>query len=109
MDNDRIIKLLAQIHAYDDGLDEYSDDDFDYESEMSLLDCIEDEEQIIRNAADKLKKVIPPPGSKMAKYRTSMCHRLKKPNGWSMGKRWFFAHSINELRDEFDPIPVEIK
>ena len=31
MDNNRIAKLLAQIHNYDDGLDDSGDsDDFDY-------------------------------------------------------------------------------
>ena len=107
MDENKIIKLLSQIHDYDDGLDDYDDSD--------ELDCSNDseddyeEDKVDRVVRAGKKYIIPPPGSKMAKYRTTIWQHLKKADGCIMGDQWFFAHSIHEIRNEFDPIPFEIK
>ena len=111
MDNNRIAKLLAQIHNYDDGLDDSGDsDDFDYYNDSE--DYYEENykvDWVARVARTGKKQIIPPPGSKMAKYRTTIWQHLKKADGCIMGDRCFFAHSVHEIRNESDPIPLEIK
>ena len=57
----------------------------------------------------KSKEIVPSAGSKMAKYRTTIWQHIKKAEGCAMGDRCFFAHSIHEIRNESDPIPLEIK
>jgi len=41
--------------------------------------------------------IIPQPGSKMAKYKTSQWKHFEQTGTWQMDSRWHFAHGKHEL------------
>ena len=48
------------------------------------------------------KAIIPPAGSKMAKYKTSLCKHFEQTQTCQMEDRCHFAHGKHELRKQTD-------
>lgn len=52
--------------------------------------------------------IIPAPGSKMAKYKTSLWKHFEQTGTCQMEHRWHFAHGKHELRKQTDALPTNI-
>lgn len=46
--------------------------------------------------------IVPAPGSKMAKYKTSLCKHFEQTGTCQMDQRCHFAHGKHELRKQTD-------
>ena len=52
--------------------------------------------------------IVPQPGSKMAKYKTSLWKHFEQTGTCQMEHRWHFAHGKHELRKQNDVSAVDI-
>jgi len=52
--------------------------------------------------------IIPPSGSKMAKYKTSLWKHFELTGTWQMENRCHFAHGKHELRKQTDVSKLDL-